>query len=102
MTSMEDLNMLRREYEEKLLTDPLFSARAKLARNVLRELEELKMLEPSCDRGFAAFLVVAALEKALPQNALAEAWDKGMAAAKLQAAGIRSNVRNPYLKEEDS
>lgn len=35
------------------------------------------------------------------QNALADAWERGMADAKMQALGIRPLVKNPYLEEEE-
>jgi hypothetical protein len=35
----------------------------------------------------------------LTRPAEAEAWEKGMADAKLQALGIRPLVRNPYLED---
>lgn len=102
MSAAEEIFDLEREYERRLHTDPIFRARVTIVRNVLAELEAMGRLEPSEDGGYAGYIVMAGLDKHSLGTLQSDAWEKGMADAKLQALGITPHVRNPYLPKEPS
>jgi hypothetical protein len=87
------VDQLEKEYRQRWLTDPGFHARGRMVRNFLEQLESIHQAR---DTERVGFLIAALLDKT---NPMAEAWERGMADAKLQAAGIRPLIRNPYLKE---
>lgn len=80
-------------YRQKYLTDAVFHARVKLAQRILDDLQAQGAL--GGDNLYAALAVMGANDQGLP-SAEAEAWERGMSDAKLQAAGIRTNIKNPY------
>jgi hypothetical protein len=83
-------------YRKRFLTDPVFHARVKLAERILTDLREQGALGGGLL--YAALAVMGANEQGLP-NDKAEAWERGMTDAKLLAAGIRTNIKNPYKEE---
>ncbi len=100
MSNIDEVLALQQKYGRRQHTDPIFHARTTLIRNVLATLQDMGRLDPKEDGGYSAYIVAAALYEAMPMEIQAEAWDEGMLAAKLQAEGIRTNVKNPYRKDD--
>jgi hypothetical protein len=94
MSNAEEVLKLQREFEGQLHTDPIFRARTTLVRNVLEELGRMGRLEPGRDGGYAGYIVVAALEKALPPQPQSEAWARGVADGQRSMMG--HTITDPY------
>jgi hypothetical protein len=90
-----EVTQLEKEHHERYLTDPVFHARSRMIGNFLDQLESI---HEAGDTERTGFLIAALLDRD-GGNVAAEAWEKGMADAKLQALGIKPHVRNPYLEE---
>lgn len=63
---IEQILELHREYQQRFHTDPVFHARARLAHNVLAELQNVDKLDPQIDGGYAGYILAAALDKFEP------------------------------------
>ena len=95
MTAQEEIAELERKYHERFLNDPVFHAQSRALGNLLFHLQG-----EDGDSLHSGFVLAAFLTEHFGINKqLAEAWNRGMADAKLQALGIRSSVRNPYLED---
>ena len=95
--SAEEVMGLEREHRDKLRNDPEFHAQRRIVAAVLDTLEEMGRLEPREPHDYAAYIITAALHKhGFPTQA--QAWERGMADAKLTMLGIKQ-ARNPYLEE---
>lgn len=100
MSNAEEVLKLQREFEGDLHCNPTFKARARLAANVLEELEKMGRLQPREDSGYAGYIVVAALEKALPPAPQSEAWARGVADGQRSMMG--DTITDPYKKADSN
>jgi hypothetical protein len=95
--SAEEVIDLQREFNGKLRNDPEFYAQCRIVAAVLDTLEEMGRLEPAEPHDYVAYIVTAALHKhGFPTQA--QAWERGMADAKLTMLGIKQ-AQNPYQEE---
>lgn len=93
---LHQLDALLKKYQHRWYADPAFKARGS---RIGRFLEHLDYVHQLGDSVRAGFLVASMLEEIEPTRELQrEAWNEGMAAAKLAALGIKP-ARNPYEGE---
>lgn len=94
---VHQIDELEKAYHGRVLHDQVFLARSRTISNMLWQLESVHQ---AGDTERAGFLIAALLDRDMGERELQRhAWEKGMADAKLQALGIKKNVRNPYIPE---
>ncbi|QWY82791.1 hypothetical protein PP641_gp051 [Arthrobacter phage SilentRX] len=87
---------LQRQFERRLHTDAVFAAKVQHLRNAMYQLDNLHQID---DYRHSAYLLAALIERDFPtREAQRQAWEQGMAAAKLAAQGIKP-AKNPYEEE---
>lgn len=91
-----ELLQLQRQYERQLHTDPVFAAKVKTTQQAMYLLDQLHQID---DYAHSGYILAALIERDFPARTLQrQAWEQGMAAAKLAARGIRP-AKNPYEEE---
>lgn len=91
-----ELLQLQRQFEHQLHTDPVFAAKVKGTRDAMYLLDQLNQID---DYAHSSYILVALMERNFPARKLQhDAWEMGMAAAKLAAQGIKP-AKNPYGEE---